>query len=172
MGGYGAVWGAAGLMELIKPSGLLAIRPQRDLAPQDRAPILPAFCSSGLLWHVVCGLGMRQPSHGCNVRFGHAVLFANRIGWLAITAADLRQARPVCSPDESRSRRYSPRATSRSMPELPPTKYFHDEGWIRRDLPSCFIASLGFKFARCAYANERTPAHEAPRLHRRKSRWH
>jgi hypothetical protein len=45
--------------------------------------------------------------------------------WLAITAANLRQTRPVCSPDESRSRRYSPR-TSRGMPEPPSTKDCHD----------------------------------------------
>jgi hypothetical protein len=133
------------------------------------------------------GLGMRQPAHGCNARakrlahciltflrcdYSRVVLFALcQQDWLAITAADLRQARPVCSPDESRSRRCSARA-SRSMPEPPSTKDSHDEGaWIRRDLPSCFLASLGFTFARCAYANERT-AHEVPRLHRRKLRWH
>jgi hypothetical protein len=32
-------------------------------------------------------------------------------------------------------------------------------GWIRRDLTSCFLASLGFLFALCANVNERT-AHE------------
>jgi hypothetical protein len=134
------------------------------------------------------GLGMRQPACGCNVRakrLTHWLLTNSRQlqapccslcqqDWLAIqlaiTAADLRKTRPVCSPDESRSRRYLPRV-SRSMPELPSTKDFHDEGWIRRDPPSCFLTSLGFTFARCAYANERT-AHEAPRLYRRKLRWH
>ena len=46
---------------------------QRDLAPQDRAPILPAFCSLVEILYVqnnlACyGLGMRQSAHGCNVR--------------------------------------------------------------------------------------------------------
>jgi hypothetical protein len=46
---------------------------QRDLAPQDRAPILHTFCSFVEILYVqnnlVCyGLGMRQPAHGCNVR--------------------------------------------------------------------------------------------------------
>jgi hypothetical protein len=126
---------------------------------------------------------MRQPGHGCTVRakrLEHWLLtFSHRLqpcwsccqkDWLVITAANLRQTRPVCSPDESRSRRYSPRV-SRGMPEPPSTKDFHDEGWVRRDLASCFLASLSFPFALCAYANGYT-AHEAPRLHRRKLRWH
>jgi hypothetical protein len=129
------------------------------------------------------GLGMRQPAHGCNVRakrLTHWLLTNSRRlqpcwsccqrDWLAITAADLRQAHPVCTPDESRSRRYSAKA-SRSMPEPPSKKIYTTEGWIRRDLTTCFLASLGFPFAQRAYANERT-AHEAPRLHRRKLRWH
>jgi hypothetical protein len=46
---------------------------QRDLAPQDRAPILHTFCSFVEIIYVqnnlACyGLGMRQPAHGCNVR--------------------------------------------------------------------------------------------------------
>jgi hypothetical protein len=42
--------------------------------PQERAPILPAFCSFVEILYVqnnlaACyGLGMRQPAHGCNVR--------------------------------------------------------------------------------------------------------
>ena len=125
---------------------------------------------------------MRQPAHGCNVRakrLTHWLLAISRRlqpcwslcqgDWLAITAADLQQTRPVCSRDESKSRRYSPRA-SRSMPEPPSKKIYTTEGWIRRDLATCFLASLGFPFAQRAYANERT-AHEAPRLHRRKLRW-
>jgi hypothetical protein len=129
------------------------------------------------------GLGMRQPAHGCNVRakwLTHWLLTNSRRlqpcwsccqqDWLAITAADLRQTRPVCSPDEIRSRRYSAKV-SRSIPEPPSKKIHTTEGWIRRDLTTCFLALLRFPFAQRAYANERT-AYEAPRLHMRKLRWH
>ena len=89
-------------------------------------------------------LGMRQPAHGCDVRakrLTHWLLTNSRRlqpccslcqqDWLAITAADLQQTRPVCSRDESKSRRYSPRV-SRSMPEPPSKKIYTTEGWIRR----------------------------------------
>jgi hypothetical protein len=104
--------------------------------------------------HMACyGLGMRQPAHGCNVRakrLTHWLLINSRRlqpccslcqqDWLAITAADLRQTRPVCSPDESRSSRYSPRV-SRCIPEPPSKKIYTTEGWIRRDLATFFLFS-------------------------------
>jgi hypothetical protein len=67
---------------------------QRDLAPQDRGPILHTFCSFGLLWPVMalaCGSLHTAVTFvpngwhiGCwpiRVDYSHAVLFANRTDW-------------------------------------------------------------------------------------------
>jgi hypothetical protein len=159
---------------------------QRErFSPPDQGP----YCAHILqLWPVMAcyGLGMRQPAHGCNVRakrLTHWLLtsqFAQQLccslcqqDWLAITgsqaAADLRQTRPVCSPDESRSRRYSPRV-SRSMPELPSTKDFHDEGRVAATVDQTRPAALLFPcFTRlhicsmCIYmrTNEQPTRHRA-----------
>jgi hypothetical protein len=151
---------------------------QRDLAPQDRAPSLSTFCSFGLLWlwPVIYGLGMRQPAHGCNVRakrLTHWLLTNSRRlrpycclcqhDWLAITAADLRQTRPVCSPDESRSRRYSPRA-SRSMPEPPSKKIYTTKGGSDATRPLASLLHTRLHIcAMCIYmrTNEQPTRHRA-----------
>jgi hypothetical protein len=106
--------------------------PQRDLAPQTRGPILPAFCSFGLLWPVMalaCGsLHTAVTSVPSGWHIAHWLLTNSRRLPPCWSAADLRQTRPVCSPDESRSRRYSAKA-SRSMPEPPSKQIYTTEGW-------------------------------------------
>jgi hypothetical protein len=86
--------------------------------------------------------------------------------WLAITAANLQQTRPVCSPDESRSRRYSAK-TSRGMPGPPSTEDFHDR---REDQtrPGLLFPC----FNRLSACSNGYTAYEAPRLRRRKPGWH
>jgi hypothetical protein len=105
------------------------------------------------------------------VDYSHAGLVAKRIGrrsprlicgkrvpFALLTRADQGGTHPGLAGECQRHRRQKIATT---------------EGWIRRDLASCFLASLGFPFALrgYAYANERI-AHEAPRLHSRKLRWH
>jgi hypothetical protein len=167
---------------------------QRErFSPPDQGP----YCAHILqLWPVMAcyGLGMRQPAHGCNVRAKRLThwLLANsrrlltpavmlfslptglagdhrqrltcgkRVPFALLTRADQGGTHPGLAGACQSCRRQ----------KISTTKGGWRPRWIRRDLlPSCFLASLGFTFARCSYANERT-AHEAPRLHRRKLRWH